>query len=599
LKNTHNSLRHLVYVGLLSFASIATAQNGDVEHRIKRVEAGLIPPLVTQATKSMHLLERMKQLDVPAVSIAVIENGKIVWARAYGVRDANTQVPATPDTAFQAASISKPVSAMAALKLVEMGKLTLDEDINKKLTSWKLPDNEFTAKEKVTLRRILTHRAGLTVSGFPGYAAGAAIPSTVQVLDGAKPADTSAVRVDVTPQSQSRYSGGGFTIMQLLLEDVSAKPFPQLLEELVLKPIGMKQSAFAQPPSDMIKANIAAAHSPGAKVVNGGFRTYPEFAAAGLWTTPSDLARFAIELQRVNAGATDGVFSPAMAQQMLTLTDDRWGLGIVLAGAPNAQRFLHQGANEGFQCLMVAYKNGGGAVVMSNSSAAYPLIQEVMRAIAVEYQWPGYVRPRVTTLELPPETLAQYAGFYQASPNESMRIQFDGKQLTGSGSSGNLTLLAGSASTFFSTDGTAQVDFVKKSNGEIQSLSVRRESSVSPALLRTLEKAAPFKTTAFYVRGSMNDWSLAAPMSAAANDIYTARVSMKVGSYEFKLGSDDFKAIDFGGSPTQSNVSINTAKLLSPSGKNLTLSIPTEATYLFTLDTKKPLEPMLTVTNAP
>ncbi len=599
MKNSHNSLRRVIYVGLLSFASIATAQNSNVEDRIKRVEAGLIPPLVTQTTKPMHLLERMKQLNVPAVSIAVIENGKIAWARAYGVRDANTQVPVTPDTTFQAASISKPVAAMAALKLVEMGKLNLDEDINKKLTSWKLPDNEFTATEKVTLRRILTHRAGLTVSGFPGYAAGAAIPSTAQVLDGAKPANTPAVRVDVTPQSQSRYSGGGFTIMQLLLEDVSAKPFPQLLNELVLKPIGMTQSAFAQPPSGTMTANIASAHSRDAKVVSGGFHTYPELAAAGLWTTPSDLARFAIELQRVNAGATDGVLSPKMIGEMLTLTDDRWALGIVLAGAPAAQRFLHQGGNEGFQCLMVAYKNGGGAVVMSNSDAAYPLVQEVMRAIAVEYQWQGYVRPRVTTVELPAEILARYAGFYQASSNESLRIQSDGKLLTSSGLGGNLTLIVGSATTFFSTDGTAQIDFVKKSNGEIESLSVRREGAVSPALMRTTEKAAPFKTTAFYVRGSMNGWNTSALISATGNDTYTARISMKAGSYEFKLGSEDFKAIDFGGSPTQSNVSINTATLLSPSGKNLTLSIPTEGTYLFTLDTKKPLEPMLTVTSAP
>jgi CubicO group peptidase (beta-lactamase class C family) len=168
-----------------------------LESRISRIEAGLIPPLVTQQTKPMHLHERMKQLNVPAVSIAVIENGKIVWARAYCVRDANTQAPATPDTLFQAASISKPVSAMAALKLVELGKLSLDENINKYMTSWKLPDNEFTASEKVTLRRILTHRAGLTVSGFPGYAMSTAIPSITQILDGVKPANTAPVRVDV------------------------------------------------------------------------------------------------------------------------------------------------------------------------------------------------------------------------------------------------------------------------------------------------------------------------------------------------------------------------------------------------------------------
>jgi Domain of unknown function (DUF3471) len=201
----------------------------------------------------------------------------------------------------------------------------------------------------------------------------------------------------------------------------------------------------------------------------------------------------------------------------------------------------------------------------------------------------------VKSIELPVESLAQYAGLYEAPRGENVRIAVDQKQLTASGSLGNVALVATSATTFFTTDGAAQIDFAQKQNGEIEALTVRRESSISPPMMRTVEQAPPFKSTAFYVRGSTNDWSMSAPMSAAANDTFTARIPLKAGSYEFKLGSVDFKAIDFGGSASQPHVSIANAKLLSRAGKNLTINIANDSDYLFTLDATKPFEPTLTV----
>lgn len=199
-------------------------------------------------------------------------------------------------TLFQAGSISKPVAALAALRLVEQGKLSLDEDVNAKLVSWKVPGNEFTKEQKVTLRRLLTHSAGLTVHGFPGYAAGAQVPTLVQVLNGEKPANTPAIRVDTVPGRLWRYSGGGYTIMQQLLIDVTQKSFPELMRQLVLEPAGMKHSTYEQPLPPARAGEAATAHDANGQPVKGQFHTYPEMAAAGLWTTPTDLALLAIEL---------------------------------------------------------------------------------------------------------------------------------------------------------------------------------------------------------------------------------------------------------------------------------------------------------------
>lgn len=209
----------------------------DLEQRIQRVENGLTP-------EKASIAERLKHYKVPGASVAVIAGGALEWARDYGVTSAEGGKPVTADTLFQAASISKPVAAMVALRLVEQGKLSLDEDVNVKLRSWKVPENEFTKTEKVTLRRLLNHSAGLTVHGFRGYGADEPVPSLIEVLDGKRPANSAAIRVDITPGSKGRYSGGGYEVMQQLVIDVTGRPFPQLARELVLAPLGMSHSTY-------------------------------------------------------------------------------------------------------------------------------------------------------------------------------------------------------------------------------------------------------------------------------------------------------------------------------------------------------------------
>jgi CubicO group peptidase (beta-lactamase class C family) len=403
-------------------ASSASAQDTALDARIRRVENGLLPAVVVagQTGQGASLTERMRALNTPAVSIAVINDGRIEWARAYGSLSADGGAPADTSSLFQAASISKPVSTVATMLLVQRGELSLDADVNTYLRSWRVPENAFTAREKVTLRRIMSHSAGLTVSGFPGYADGAAIPTTVQIVDGQAPANNAPVRVDTLPGSLLRYSGGGMTVMQLMLEDVTGRPFPALLRETVLQPLGMTHSSFY----DVLPGSadrIARAHDRRGVPVPGGWNRYPEMAAAGLWTTPSDLARFILAVHRASRGEAAGPITPEIARQMLTQQSGEngngFGLGLALdrAGTPG-MNFGHTGSNRGYRAQVILFpETGRGAVVMTNSDAGADVAVEVMRSLAREYGWPRYQPVEKNAAAADPAILAAVSGRYQAT----------------------------------------------------------------------------------------------------------------------------------------------------------------------------------------
>lgn len=332
----------------------------------------------------------MDNQGITGVSLAIIEGGGIVKAKGYGFTDSNRTTPVTTNTLFQAGSVSKPVGALGALRLVEAGKLSLDDDVNQSLKQWQVPQNEFTKDEKVTLRRILSHSAGLTVDGFPGYDTKAPLPTLRQVLDGTKPANTAAIRVDFVPGSASRYSGGGFIVMQQMMIDVTDKAFPELMRETVLAPLQMNASTYAQPlPPDRV-TRAATGHYPNGKEVNGKWHIYPEMAAAGLWTTPSDLARFAISIQKALAGKENPVISASLTRQMLTVQKGNAGLGLNLNGSEKILRFSHGGRNEGFDALLVAYaESGPGVVIMINANDNSGAVDRMVKAVRKEYHWPG------------------------------------------------------------------------------------------------------------------------------------------------------------------------------------------------------------------
>ena len=412
-------------------SATARADSVDDTTHIDRVVSGLRPPVEIDGKPAQRwtLAERMTNYKVPGVSIAVIQGGRIAWARGFGVKEAGKSDPVTPATLFQAASISKPVAATAMLRLVERGTLNLDTNVNKYLKSWKVPDNKFTTTEKVTLRRIVSHTAGLTVHGFPGYATTDAIPTVVQVLDGVKPANTDPVRVDTTPGAIERYSGGGTTIMQQLLVDVTGKPFPALMQELVLGPVGMTSSTYEQPIPAARAPEAAHAHSQDGKEIPGGWHVYPEMAPAGLWTTPTDLLKWAIAITDARAGRSTTLLSQSMTQQMLTAQKKDVGLGPFVGGTGRNFHFGHGGANEGFHSELVMYPElGVGAAVMTNGDGGPLLIPEVLRALAAEYGWPDYGAERVTPLTLDAKAVAGLVGTYAVQGLEA-RVEQDSGRL--------------------------------------------------------------------------------------------------------------------------------------------------------------------------
>ena len=385
------------------------------DQAIARVAAGLRPGIVIKGAPPLtySLAERMAHYKVPGISIALVDSGRIVWARGYGLKESGTSDSVTPATLFQAASISKPVAATALLHLVEEGKLALDTPVNEYLKSWKLPDNKLTAKEKVTLRRIVAHFAGLTVHGFPGYAAGDSIPTVPQILDGVKPANTPAVRVETVPGTVWNYSGGGITIEQLAMMDVTGEAFPALVKRLVLDPIGMTNSGYDQPLPAGKKGQEAAGYRPDGKMVEGRWHTYPEMAAAGLWTTPTDLLKWAMEITAARAGKSTKVLSQKMATEMLTVQKAPSGLGPMLHGSGHAFYFEHGGANEGYRCMVMYFPEiGRGAAVMTNSDAGSAVAQEILYALASEYRWPDYAPREIEPVALDSMVAIDLVGDY-------------------------------------------------------------------------------------------------------------------------------------------------------------------------------------------
>jgi CubicO group peptidase (beta-lactamase class C family) len=443
---------------------------GEIDQHIERVVAGLLGPVVVSGEPAMKLTDRMRDLHIPGVSIAVIHDGNVQWARGFGLT-AIGGPPVTPDTLFQAGSISKPVSAVAALALVQAGRLDLDADVNRYLRSWKVPANSLTDQAKVTIRELLSHSAGTTVHGFAGYRAGAPIPSLVDVLNGAPPSNSAPIVVDILPGTEFRYSGGGYTIMQQLLVDVTDEPFPSLVDRTVLRPFGMTHSHFHQPLP--LEESIAAAmpYLSTGQPVPGGPHTYPELAAAGLWTTPTDLTRFALALQDALAGHATPVLSQTMVREMLTPGFGGYGLGLAIGGPPENRHFTHGGVDAGFESMMVAYETGDGAVVMTNGVGGTRLAMEVIRSIANEYRWPGWHAVEHKPAIVDPKLFDAYVGHYQLEPNRIFSVsRVEDRlfvQLTGQS---NFQVFPESDRDYFYKVVAAQITFIADDQGHVTEL---------------------------------------------------------------------------------------------------------------------------------
>ena len=395
-------------LGLLLWTAAQAAPDAPPATLAERVENGLRPPVLLEGDRLWTIAERLKEHGVPGVSVAVIRDFRIDWAKGYGLAEVEGARPVADTTLFEAGSISKPVAAAGALVLVSRKRLDLRGEINSSLKSWKVPSNDLTRKSPVTLERLLSHTAGMTVHGFPGYERGTPLPTVVQVLDGAPPANTEPIRVDLEPGTEYRYSGGGYTIAQLAMTDVTGETFPVLMARSVLVPLGMTRSTYQQPLPDDRLPEAAVGYRSNGKPIPGLRNTYPEMAAAGLWTTASDLARFAIGMQKMLRGDA-GPLSPAAARDMITPRKERYGLGLAVEEKGGGTYFTHGGSDEGFQALLYAHAaKGYGAVLMTNSDAGFQVMPEILRAIAAVYGWDGYDAPPVRRASLSPESLARF-----------------------------------------------------------------------------------------------------------------------------------------------------------------------------------------------
>lgn len=489
----HTSSLSIALATALGLAASASAQNANaVEHHLR-----FAVRLADQPDSALSLVDRMKAYHVPGLSLAIIDDYRVVFAKGYGVTEFGGNRPVDSTTLFLAGSISKPIFSSGLLRIVEEKKIPLDADVNGWLKSWHLPESRFTATEKVTLRRLLTHSAGLTVWGFPGYALGAAIPTIPQLLDGAPPANTPAVRNDTTPGARWLYSGGGITIAQLLSTDVTGESFPSLMDRLTLRPAGMTRSTYENPLPVSRRAEAASGHEQLDTPVPGGFHVYPEMAAAGLWTTASDLARWAIALSHSYRGEPGGVLSTSMAREMISKQmrvlppygNGYWGLGVSVAGDGDSLSFSHNGRDEGFVANLVMWPATGRGIVIMMNGVNGGLMTEIQRAFAEEYGVGAPPRAERRAVALAPEKMAEFVGGYSAVfGKDTLRMDVsvarDGRALVANhaGLRRAIVLAPVGGDTFVPLEGGGDWTF-ERTNGAVSGL-----SSGAGANRRTLAK---------------------------------------------------------------------------------------------------------------
>ena len=469
-------------------------RKSDLAARIERVENGLLPPAVLkgEAPARMSLADRMKFYKTPGVSIAVINDGRIEWAHGYGVLEAGGKEPVTPETLFQAASNSKSLTAMVVLRLVEQGKLDLDSDVNKWLISWKVPENEFTKDQKVTVRRLLAHTAGVSNPGFIGYPVDKPLPTLRQILDGEKPANSNPIRVELKPGTKFLYSGGGYVILAQLIMDVTGKSFPEVMQKMLLEKLGMTHSTFQQPLAPALAATAAAGHLPDGKEMVGKWFVLPELAPDGLWTTPTDLARLLIEVQKARLGKSTKVLSTNTIKQMLTPEIDNVGLGWMVDGKDDSARFSFGGSNVGYKSRMLAYMNSGrGVVVMTNGENGVELIAEIMRSVAAEYGWPDFHPRERVIAKVDPAIYDAYAGEYEIAPGFILFVSRDGDKLFSRAlpvptpqsmiNQPKSEMFPESDTTFFVKDADAKFTFVRNDKGQVVQVNIQRTTRLFEA----------------------------------------------------------------------------------------------------------------------
>jgi len=481
----------IVALSLLFFRIEIKAQSlinssGNSE-KFRLVTEHLLPNVVAKDAPPMSIHERMEHYKVRGVSIAIIQNYKIVASGAFGYADEGLKKQMSWQTLLQAGSVSKSLNAMGVLKLVQQGKINLNTDINQYLTSWKFPYDEKSKGKKITVANLLSHTGGLNLHGFPGYEKGKPIPDIVQVLKGEEPANTPPVRSMFEPGLRSEYSGGGVTISQLIVMDVTHQPYDNYMNP-ILRSMGMSTSSYSQPPvekkADSVlryqgrnsykmlpvneKGQLAAGYNLQGEEIKGKYHIYPEQAAAGLWANPTELSQFIIEIQRSLKGQSNKVLDQKTTQLMLTpYIDGTAALGVFVDDMDGTKYFQHGGADEGFRTQYYGSLEGGNGVVVMVNSDNGAIIDEIINSVANVYLFKGLNKSK-QTITVSPLVLQQYAGKYQTAPDVVLNVLFaDGHLYVQMGQGNKAELFAETPGKFVLKEAAVEIEFVKDDAGKV------------------------------------------------------------------------------------------------------------------------------------
>jgi len=453
----------------------ACAQPADTAAKIKQVESSLAANRMAEGDGPYTIKDRMAFYHIKGVSVAVIHNYKIEWAKGYGWADDSLKIPVTVQTLFQAGSISKSLNSMGVLKLAQDKKIDLYTDINTYLQSWKFPYDSLSKGKKITVANLLSHSAGLTVHGFGGYERGDTIPTLEQVLDGKKPANSPAVRSMYEPGLKFEYSGGGTTISQLIVMDVTGQPYDKYMYDNILRPLEMTSSTYQQPPVDKKPELVSAAYYPNGKEVKGKYHIYPEQAAAGLWTNPTDLGKYIIETQLAFAGKSNKVLNQQMTSLRLTPYNDKnAALGVFIDNYPDGTKYFeHGGVDEGFISQYYgSLEDGNGVVIMTNTANGGQIIPEIVNSVAKVYGFKDLDHSKVIkSVTITDAVLQSYTGDYELAPKFIITITREGNNLYGQATGqGKSQIFPETQNKFFLKEVDAEVEFVKDDKGQVTKL---------------------------------------------------------------------------------------------------------------------------------
>ena len=558
---------------------------------VKRVAHDFPHSIVTQDSRARSLATAMQQAKVPGVSVAVFVDGRLAWSQAWGVMRLGEQAPVTPATLFQAASISKPVTALTAMTMVADGRLALDRDVSHAIEGW-------SASAPITLRQLLSHSAGLNVSGFEGYVANAPVPTPQQILRGDPPSNTPKVVVEHVPGQAFNYSGGGYTVVQTLMSQTAAKAFSEIIAERVLRPMGMTESIFEQPLPAELRAGAASGHRDG-KAVVGGSHTYPELAAAGLWTTPRDIGKVAVDIQNAYRGVGASVATPTISRDMQTPQIGGHGLGFELKTLHGEPVFEHTGLNEGFEARLVASPNTMGpryvVVVMTNGQGGTAIADGIIRAIAREYQWRAFAPQSVRRVALPKRDRAKFEGFYRGA-GRAIGIELKGSDLYVRDDGWRPARMIATSPSAFVVENRPGVYRIGTNVMSGASTLKIDEAGPSAAFVKSKRLLRPEDGGSVFLRGSMNDWQTTVPFEQTGADAMTAMSTLAAGSHEFKIGDHEWWAVNLGARFDEPSLTLGSAASLGPMGGNLSFNAPVSGRYRFVISALRSARPSIVVT---